>query len=203
MGNALAEQLLAVRPEETHQGREADEPLLMVVVALRRRGRRCACALGPRRSRPGHRWLRLRPRRCRASRLSEPPSVERTRAPLSPHASTWRTSPPSSTVKPVLLPMKVANSRFLLSSTPFRVQCWVGSCRVSSRARGSHLDVRLRTEFAATRSTSSGYRHVIAEDAEALRNRPHEPRSAQEVRAQPRAAPRLEPPVRVDCRIGP
>ncbi len=30
MGNALAEQLLAVRPEEAHQGREADEPLLMV-----------------------------------------------------------------------------------------------------------------------------------------------------------------------------
>ena len=34
MGNALTEQLLAVRPEETHQGREADEPLLMVVVHL-------------------------------------------------------------------------------------------------------------------------------------------------------------------------
>ena len=34
MRNALAEQLLAVRPEETHEGREGDEPLLMVVVHL-------------------------------------------------------------------------------------------------------------------------------------------------------------------------
>ena len=34
MGNALAEQLLAVRPEEPHQGRETDEPLLVVVVHL-------------------------------------------------------------------------------------------------------------------------------------------------------------------------
>src|SRR5262249_40896399 len=36
------------------------------------------------------------------------PRVERTRAPLSPHASTWSASPPSSTANPVLLPMKVA-----------------------------------------------------------------------------------------------
>src|SRR3954447_26174303 len=34
MRNALAEQLLAVRPEETHEGRERDEPLLGVVVHL-------------------------------------------------------------------------------------------------------------------------------------------------------------------------
>src|SRR5262249_10577624 len=40
----------------------------------------------------------------------EAPRVERTRAPLSPQASTLRTSPPSRTVKPVLLPMKVATS---------------------------------------------------------------------------------------------
>jgi hypothetical protein len=31
MGNALAEQLRAVRPEESHEGREGDEPLLIVV----------------------------------------------------------------------------------------------------------------------------------------------------------------------------
>ena len=34
MRNALAEQVLAVRPEETHQRRERDEPVLMVVVDL-------------------------------------------------------------------------------------------------------------------------------------------------------------------------
>jgi hypothetical protein len=34
MGNALSQRLLAVRPEETDQGREADEPVLMVVVHL-------------------------------------------------------------------------------------------------------------------------------------------------------------------------
>jgi hypothetical protein len=34
VGNALAEQLGPVRPEETHQRREADEPILVVVVHL-------------------------------------------------------------------------------------------------------------------------------------------------------------------------
>src|SRR2546423_12439801 len=41
--------------------------------------------------------------------------VERTRAPLSPHASTWRTSPPCWTVKPVSLPVNVAKFPFLCS----------------------------------------------------------------------------------------
>ncbi len=68
------------------------------------------------RARLGQRWLRPRPRRCRASLLR----TRRESIALStalPLRVTWRTSPLCSTVKPVSLAMKVATSLSLFSST--------------------------------------------------------------------------------------
>ena len=118
MRNALAEQLLAVRPEETHQGREADEPLLMV---------------------DGHfddEFTVAHPRSViddldlgiggsslvqgAAGRLCDggPESRAHSNAALPPRVDLEDLAALDA-VKPVLLPMKVANSRPLRSSTPF------------------------------------------------------------------------------------
>ena len=89
MGNALAEELVAVAREETNQRREAGEPLLMVVVDLDDE----IAVAHPRSVIPDLDRASVAPTSPKALpgvSVIDAPRVERTRTPLSPHASTWR-----------------------------------------------------------------------------------------------------------------
>src|ERR1019366_4362412 len=108
--------------------------------------------------------------------VTDAPRVDRTRAPLSPHASTWRTSPASSMVKPVLLPMKVANSLSLLLSTPlvFRRSLWRDPRTIgcSDRLSGLGVEEAQPADVNGERDTVPGRdRHARIDPCDAFRRR--------------------------------